>query len=107
MVVHHQVTVNIGVVSGVKATGEIIVRTAAELPPALRQHEKPVVIEDAELARRFQRLLEWREARSWLIAVVGGGLIAYAISMNYKVEIGFEKDFKLQKLNGKITLTPK
>lgn len=106
MPVHHQATVNIGVVSGVQATGDIIVRAADELAPALRQREKPVVIEDAELARRFQRLLEWREARNWLVAVIGAGLIAYAISMSYKVEIGFEKDFKLQKLNGKITLTP-
>jgi hypothetical protein len=41
----------------------------------LRQHEKPVVIENAEI--------------------------------KHKIEIGFEKDFKLEKMNRKITLTAK
>src|ERR1700687_1627684 len=104
--VAHNVAVNISSASAVTVAGELIVRQGNELAPALRQREKPVVIENPEIERRFQRLMEWREARNWLVAFFGAGLIAYAISMNYKVEVGFEKDFKLERLNGKITLTP-
>jgi hypothetical protein len=85
---------------------EIIVRQASELAPALRQHEKTVVIDNYEIERRFQRLLAWREARNWFVAVVCAGLLLYAIAMNYKIEIGFEKNFKMETVNGKITLTP-
>src|SRR5258706_16370163 len=103
--VTHNVTMSMGVGSHVTVGTEVIlVKRPSELAPALRQQERPVVIEDAQMEQRFQRLLKWREARNWFVAVLGAGLIAFAISMNYKIEIGFEKDFKLERMNGKITL---
>jgi hypothetical protein len=68
----HNVEVNIMGVSAVGLAMEIIVRQASELAPALRQHEKTVVIDNYEIERRFQRLLAWREARNWFVSVVCG-----------------------------------
>jgi hypothetical protein len=105
MVIQHA-TATLGGVTAIGVAGEIVVRTSGELASALRQRKKLVVIENAEMEARFQKLLAWREARNWFVAVLGAGLLAYAISRDYKIEASFEKDWKIERSNAKITLTP-
>jgi hypothetical protein len=70
---------SVGVAAGIStAVGVgIAVRTPNELAPALAQREKPVVIENDELAKRISRLAYWQEARRWwFIAALFSGLVA-------------------------------
>src|SRR5262249_28490052 len=74
---------NFGVNSSMEAVATVIRATnRAELSEALKQHARPIVVDDEKIARYFRFFL-WFQS-SWLFA----GLIAYAISR------GFQVDFK-------------
>jgi hypothetical protein len=53
----------------------------SQLTAALRQHARPIVIEDQELARPFTRLLRARQLRLWALGEF------YAIGRSYGANI--------------------
>jgi hypothetical protein len=79
----HSVGIAMGVSSAL-AVGEVVVRTTNELPSALAQHEKNVVIENEELNRKFSRLAYWQEARWWFVAFLVYKLLASSIANDYR-----------------------
>jgi hypothetical protein len=105
MPVVHAVGIAIGASSAV-AVGTVLVRTASELTDALRQREKAVVIDDPKMADRFRALQGWQEARIWFFGSLIAALIALSISQNYKIELSWQRDWKVNTMDGKVTLTP-
>jgi hypothetical protein len=88
----------------------IPVTQANQLADALRQHEKPVVIEDDQLKSDFVGLLRWNEReKTYRIAFVAT-LIALVLSMaianKYHLEFSWHQKWKVEEIGGKITLTP-
>jgi hypothetical protein len=83
-----------------------------QLPDALKQHEKQVVIENtpanARLTQDFERLLRWEQRRETLliIALVFVLLAQMAITNRYKLEADWHVKWKVIEMGGKITLTP-
>jgi hypothetical protein len=59
----------------------------SQLIAALRQHARPIVIEDQELARPFARLLRARELRSCTLAKFVADAVSYAIGRSYGANI--------------------
>jgi hypothetical protein len=90
----------------------VTVSRPEQLPDALRQHEKQVVIEktpaNASLTHDFQRLLRWEQRRETLliIALVFVVLAQMAITNRYKLEADWHLKWKVIEMGGKITLTP-
>jgi hypothetical protein len=96
------------------ADAMVVVRPE-ELPAALRQHEKPVVIEDtpanARLKGDFERLLRWQRWRDTyrllLIAILAFIALAQMVITNrYKLEADWHVKWKIIEMGGKITLAP-
>jgi hypothetical protein len=54
---------------------------------ALRQHVRPIVIEDQELARPFARLLRARELRLWALGSLVADSMSYPIRRSYDADI--------------------
>jgi hypothetical protein len=86
-----------------------------ELPDALRQHEKSVVIENtpanASLRRDFDLLLRWQRWKDtnrllWLAALVFIVLTQMVITSKYKLEASWHVKWMVIEVGGKITLTP-
>jgi hypothetical protein len=83
-----------------------------DLPAALKQHDKQVVIEktpaNAKLTQDFERLLRWEQRRETLliIALVFVVLAQMAITNRYKLEADWHVKWKVIEMGGKITLTP-
>ncbi|MCP1761922.1 hypothetical protein [Bradyrhizobium japonicum] len=77
-----------------------------QLRDALSQKNKPVVIDDEQMAAHFRRLQAWQEARLWFIPSLIAALIAYSISQHYQVDLSWRLNWKVNTLDGKITLTP-
>ena len=86
-----------------------------QLPAALRQHEKPVVIENttanAILTRDFDRLLRWQRRRdTYRLLVVVALLITWflhtVITSRYKLNADWHVKWKVIEMSGRITLTP-
>ena len=85
----------------------VTVNEPEQLSAALSQQEKPVVIENADLSRKFSRLAYWQEARWWLIAWLVYKLLASAIANQYHLEGEWHLKWTIgTSLDGKITLTP-
>jgi hypothetical protein len=84
-----------------------VIRVAlpSQLPGALAQR-KPVVIDNDKMARQFLRLQHWQEARKWVFGAIVTALLGYAISRDYKIEASWHRDWKVNTLDGKVTLTP-
>jgi hypothetical protein len=59
----------------------------SQLTAALRQHAKPIVIEDQELARPFARLLRARQLRLWALGEFVADTMSYAIGRSYGANI--------------------
>jgi hypothetical protein len=100
---------SVGVATGVGTAvgiGAVIVRQPSELIPALAQHQKPVVIEDPRIAERFRSVQGWQEARMWVFGSLIAAMAAFAIAKEYKLELSWHRDWKVQTMDGKITLTP-
>ena len=110
--VTHNVTVNIGGASAVALAGHFIVVTRSdELAPALRQHEKPVVIDNEQISAKFRRLGYWESNRQtfllgWTAALLAM-LLAYAISQQYGIDAGWKAKWSQVEFEGKLKLTPK
>jgi hypothetical protein len=104
MVTHHVLVA--APISVAVSVGTAVLRITRrdELPAALAQRTKPVVIENDEIERRLSTLERWRTTRffGWLIAA----LIALAIAQQYKLDFGWSLNWKIDRLDGKITLTP-
>src|SRR5262249_40393976 len=72
-----------------------------ELPAALTQHTKTVVIENKSLERIFSMFLFWSAVP------ILAGLIDCAIVRGYKINASLTHDWKIERTEGKITFTPK
>ena len=59
----------------------------SQLTAALRQHARPIVIEDPELARPFARLLRARQLRLWALGEFVADTMSYAIGRSYGANI--------------------
>jgi hypothetical protein len=59
----------------------------SQLTAALRQHERPIVIEDQELARPFVRLLRAREQRLWVLGEFVADTMSCAIDRSYGAKV--------------------
>jgi hypothetical protein len=59
----------------------------SHLRAALRQHARPIVIEDQEIARRFARLLRARRLRLWALGEFLADTISYALARCYGTNI--------------------
>ena len=59
----------------------------SQLTAALRQHAKPIVIEDQELARQFARLLRLRELGLWALGEFVADTMSHAIGRSYGANI--------------------
>ena len=105
MPVEHSVGISIGIGSAV-GVGAVVVHSPNELAPALKQREKAVVIDDIEMARRFSSVERWQEARMWFFGTLVAAVFAFAIAQNYKIELTWHRDWKVNTIDGKVTLTP-
>jgi hypothetical protein len=86
----------------------IRVTRASDLLSALAQRTAPVIIDSKELEPSFARLERWqsREKTYRFIAMLIATLLAYAISQRYRIDVSWHTNFKLERIDGKITLTP-
>jgi hypothetical protein len=86
----------------------LIVTRASELAPALTQRERPVVIQNDELERKFSRVERWRDRENTyrFLAALIAGLLALAIAYQYKIDASWHSDWKMDRIDGKIALTP-
>jgi hypothetical protein len=93
----------------------LVVTRPEELPNALRQHDKQVVIErtsdNTRLTQDFERLLRWQKwkdtYRLLLIGVLLLIVLAQMVIANrYKLEADWHVKWKVIEMGGKITLTP-
>jgi hypothetical protein len=84
----------------------LTVSNPALLAPALRQNEKPVVIENDQIAQDFLRLLHWKERRIAFVATLIALVLSMAIANKYNLEFSWYWKWKVEEIGGKITLTP-
>jgi hypothetical protein len=86
-----------------------------ELPDALRQHEKPVVIENtpdnARLNRDFHLLLKWQRWKDTyrLLLIFTLAFIAFqqmVMANRYNMEASWYFKWKVGEVGGQITLRP-
>jgi hypothetical protein len=70
-----------------KATTSTPIHRSPRLTAALRQHAKPIVIEDQELARQFARLLRLRELGLWALGEFVADTMSHAIGRSYGANI--------------------
>src|SRR6266516_7047001 len=59
----------------------------SQLTAALRQHARPIVIEDQGLARSFARLLRARELRLWAVGEFVADTMSHAIGRSYGANV--------------------
>ena len=59
----------------------------SQLTAALRQHARPIIIEDQELARPFARLFRAREPRLWAVGEFVADTMSRAIGRSYGADI--------------------
>jgi hypothetical protein len=59
----------------------------SQLMAALRQHARPIIIEDADLALRFARLVRARELRWRAVGAFVAETMSYAITRYYGADI--------------------
>ena len=60
----------------------------SQLTAALRQHARPIVIEDQGLARPFARLIRARELRLWAVGEFVADTMSHQIGRSYGANIG-------------------
>ncbi len=89
-------------------TATVSVTRPDQLAAALRQRSKPVVIENNDLERSFSRLEFWqgREGTLRYVATLVVALLALAMALRYGIDFNWQRDWKLDRLDGRITLTP-
>jgi hypothetical protein len=93
----------------------LLVTRPAQLPDALRQHEKQVVIENTpdnvRLRRNFDLLLKWQKWKDinqllWLAGLVLIVIMQMVMSNRYKLDADWHVKWNVGEVRGKITLTP-
>jgi hypothetical protein len=93
----------------------LLVTHPEELPAALKQHEKPVVIENtpanARLRRDFELLLRWQRwgDTNRLLGFAALVFIVFTqmvMSNRYNLEASWHSKWNVIELDGKITLSP-
>jgi hypothetical protein len=86
----------------------IAVTLPQQLAPALAQRQRAVIIENAEMQRRFTAFVQWQQAaRWWLIPILIAWLLNQAIIRDYKIDASWRYIWKVERtFEGKITLTP-
>jgi hypothetical protein len=93
----------------------LLVTRPQQLPAALKQHDKSIVIENtpdnARLRRDFDLLLRWQKWKDinrllWLAALVFILFTQMVMSNRYKLDAGWHVNWKVGEVGGKITLTP-
>lgn len=84
------------------------VTNVSELRDALAKRDNSVVIDNPEIERKFAKLEFWqgREGTYRWIALLMAVLAIFAISWNLKIEASLLHDWKLERTEGKLTLTP-
>ena len=72
-----------------KAPPPVPVRVSrrSQLMAALRQHVRPIVIEDQDLARPFARLLRARDSRLRALGGLVAEMMSYAIRRSYGADV--------------------
>jgi hypothetical protein len=93
----------------------LVVNHPAQLPDALRQHDKSVVIENspanAGLRNDFDKLLKWQKWKDtnrllWLAALIFILFTQMVMSNRYKLDASWHAKWDVYEVGGKITLTP-
>jgi len=89
----------------------IFVKRPSDVAPALRQHERPVVIDNDQISAKFRRLGYWDSNRQiflvgWIATLVVA-LLAFAISQQYGVDSGWKAKWNQGEFEGRLKLTPK
>jgi hypothetical protein len=103
MVVHQGTAIFSGT-GGLHADASIRVTKADQLPEALGQRTKPVIIENDRLERLFSVLLFWLKYGP--LALLVAYLIAFGIERGFKIDASLIHDWKIERTEGKITPTP-
>jgi hypothetical protein len=115
MAVNHLKALDLSIGSPVFETPVLTVIRPQQLRDALKQHEKPVVIEktqaNAKLTQDFERLLRWQKwndtYRFLLIGTLTVIVLAQMVMSNkYGLEAGWHLKWKAIEMDGKIKLTP-
>ena len=94
----------------------VVVTIPEELPAALKQHQKPVVIENtpdnAELIRAFKRWLRWRirRERTYQLLIIGGVVVwvstmftwftTAVITNRYNLDAGWHVNWEAREVDG-------
>jgi len=103
----------VGFVQGSPAV--LLVTSPQQLPAALQQHEKPVVIEktpaNARLTQDFERLLRWQKWKDTYRLLLIGTLAVIVLtqmvmSNRYGLEANWYTKWAVFEVGGKIKLTP-
>ena len=84
----------------------VTITTAAQLREALAKRDRHIVIDNPELERQFRWLEFWQQSTLPFIALLMALLIAFAIERGYKLDTSIRHDWKLERTEGKLTLTP-
>jgi hypothetical protein len=105
----HHILVDAPLIVGSPSFGIPTLRVinAKELPAALAQREKTIVIEGDKLTRPFSWLAYWQEARWWFIAWLVYRVLTTIIANQYHLDAEWHLSWKIERtFDGKITLTP-
>ncbi|MET3156837.1 hypothetical protein [Bradyrhizobium diazoefficiens] len=80
-----------------------------QLPAALGQKERSVVIEVPSLQRRFSQVAFWQGTQGTIRfgASLVAALLALALALQYGLDIHWAQDWKILKTDLNVTLTPK
>lgn len=89
----------------------IVVKTITELAPALAQRTSPIVIDNDEIERRLTKLERWQKWKwEWWtfgIAALVAAVLAWAIAKDYKIDAKWHMQWKVERFDGRLTLTPR
>jgi hypothetical protein len=109
MVVHQGAAVLHGTTSVQIDDALVRVTRPDELLKAFAQRTKQVVIDNPELERAFSTL-EYCERQRTIrflgISTLAAALVALALAYHYKLDFGWRSNWKMDRIEGKITFTP-
>src|SRR5262245_60066182 len=94
--------------SGNDAALFVTVTTATQLRDELIKRDTIIIIDNPELERGFRWLEFWQSKQTTflIVATLCAALSAYSISRGYKIDASLLRDWKLERIEGKLTLTP-
>jgi len=105
---HHHIEIPT-VQIGIKVHAPILTVTRVEqLAPALAQRQQPVVIDNPKIEQSLERFYaRERTIRMGIFAFLVGWIVQQAIAHQLKIDISLLHDWKANKTEGKLTLTPR